>query len=242
MEGIYSKQFELKINDVDSNNKMKLSTYLKFMQEAGALHSKEYGYSLDTQDITHKAWVVIAWEFDILKRPRWNEKVNVKTWIGKTDKIYFYRYFEITDKENQVIAKAKSQWIMVDTHTKKIQKITNELLSEFTEVKVEGYDEIISKVNFKIDKEKLTKIYEYVVQKRDVDTNSHMNNVIYLDLALEGLDDTFCNNVSNVGIHYKTECKLGNKVIFMKDEKNTVYVLDENGEKVHAQVKLNKGE
>ena len=89
MEGIYVKEFELGINDVDKNNKMKLSTYLKFMQEIGALHSKVYGYCLDTEPITHKAWVVIAWNVDILDKPSWNEKIIVKTWIGKIDKIYF---------------------------------------------------------------------------------------------------------------------------------------------------------
>lgn len=242
MEGIYVKEFELGINDVDKNNKMKLSTYLKFMQEIGALHSKVYGYCLDTEPITHKAWVVIAWNVDILDKPSWNEKIIVKTWIGKIDKIYFYRYFEMTNEKGEVVAKAKSQWIMIDTCTKKIQKITSELLSEFPKVHMDGYSDGISKVNLKFDKEKLEKIYECSVQKRDVDTNNHMNNIIYLDLALEGLDDTFCDNIKNVEIHYKTECKLGEKIVFMKNEENNVYILDENEEKVHTLVMLNRGE
>ena len=69
-----------------------------------------------------------------------------------------------------------------------------------------------------------------------------MNNIIYLDLALEGLDDKFCDSIKNVEIHYKTECKLGEKIVFMKNEENNVYILDENEEKVHTLVMLNRGE
>ena len=148
----------------------------------------------------------------------------------------------MTNEKGEVVAKAKSQWIMIDTCTKKIQKITSELLSEFTKVHMDGYSDGISKVNLKFDKEKLEKIYECSVQKRDVDTNNHMNNIIYLDLALEGLDDTFCDSIKNIEIHYKTECKLGEKIVFMKNEENNVYILDENEEKVHTLVMLNRGE
>ena len=65
-----------------------------------------------------------------------------------------------------------------------------------------------------------------------------MNNVIYLDLALEGLEDKVIDRISSIEIHYKTECKYGDKVTFMKDNENKVYVLDENKEKLHTVVIL----
>lgn len=171
MKGVFSKEFELGINDVDKNNKMKYSAYLRFMQEIGALHSKEYGYCLDTENTTHKAWVVLKWNLDIFMRPSWNDKLYISTWLGKIDKIYFYRYFEIKNEKDEIIAKASSKWIMVDTITRKIQKVTEELLTHFIKVEkdVTSYD--IKKDNFKFDVENLEEIYSCNVQKRDVDTN-----------------------------------------------------------------------
>lgn len=242
MNGIYKKEFELGINEVDKNNKMKLSTCLKLMQEIGALHSKEYGYCLDTEKSTHKAWVVLAWKLEIFNRPSWNQKIYASTWISKMDKIYFYRNFEMKDSEGNIIAKATSQWIMIDTVTKKIEKITEELLNLFIKLKVDGYEDTLKKPNLKFDVSNLEEIYDFVVQKRDLDTNNHMNNIVYLDLAMEGLDDEFCDSITNIEIYYKSECKVDEKIVFMKSNEDNVYVLDSNKEKLHTLIKFKKGE
>jgi len=234
---IYEKEFEVQLKDIDKNNKMRLSSYLNFMQEIGALHSEEFGYGLNNEPITHKAWIVISWKLDIFKRPHWDEKILVRSWIGKIDKIYHYRDYEILDSSGEVIAKAIAKWVMVDTITKKIQKLDEEHTKKFPIVEVEGFENEIGKINSKVDIDKLNTIYEYKVEKRDVDTNNHMNNIIYLDLALEGLEDSFIQNISHIEIHYKTECKYGEEILFVKDE-NNVYEVDKNKEKLHTQIIL----
>lgn len=234
---IYEKEFELQLKDIDKNNKMRLSSYLNFMQEIGGLHSKEFGYGLNDELITHKAWVVIAWNLEIFKRPKWNEKILLRSWIGKIDKIYHYRDYEMLDTEGNIIAKAVAQWLMVDTVTKKVQRLDEKHIKEFPVVNREAFDNNMKKVSLKADVDNAIQIYQYKVQKRDVDTNNHMNNIIYLDLALEGLDDEFVDNISNIQIHYKTECKYNEEIVFMKDEEK-VYILDKNKEKLHTLVIL----
>jgi len=238
MKGIYEKEFEVMLKDIDKNNKMRFSTYLNFMQEIGGLHSEEFGYSLKDEPITHKAWIVIAWKLEIYRRPAWNEKVLVRSFIGKIDKLYHYRDYEILDNTGTIIAKGVAQWVMVDTITKKIQIADAKLISEFPIVEDESFDNIIKKVNTRINVDEMKEVFEYKIQKRDVDTNNHMNNIVYLDLALECLDDEYIDNISSIEIHYKTECKYGDKVTFMKDNENKVYVLDGNKEKLHTVVIL----
>lgn len=238
---IYEKEFELHLRDVDKNNKMRLSSYLNLMQEIGGLHSSEFGYSLKDEPITHKAWVVLTWKLEIFKRPTWNEKIKVKSWVGKIDKIYQYRDYEMLDSNNEIVAKGVAQWIMVDTLTKKIQKVDEKILNEFPIVNREDYDNNIKKISTKVNSDNLNQIYEYKIEKRDVDTNNHMNNIVYLDLSLEGLDDEFTNNISYIEIHYKTECKYGENIVFFNevvDDKNKVYVLDKNKEKLHTLIIL----
>lgn len=234
---IYEKEFEVMLKDIDKNNQMRLSSYINFMQEIGGLHSEEYGYGLNDEPVTHKAWVVISWDVKILKRPKWNEKLLVRSWIGKIDKLYHYRDYEILDSQGNVISKAVAKWVMVDTITKKVQKLTEEHINNFPIVEIEGWTNEVGKINSKVDVSSLKEIYKYKVQKRDVDTNNHMNNIIYLDLALEGLDDESIKNVSSIQIHYKTECKYSDEIVFMQGE-DGVYVFDKNKEKLHTQVVL----
>ena len=57
--------------------------------------------------------------------------------------------------------------------------------------------------------------FDYIVQRRDVDTNHHVNNLHYLDYAYEALpNDVYINNdFKNVEIMYKHEAKLGDNII-----------------------------
>ena len=238
MKEVYEKEFEVMLKDIDKNNKMRLSSYLNFMQEIGAFHSAEFGYGINDEPKTHKAWIVTAWDLKIFRRPKWNEKIFMRSWIGKIDKLYHYRDYEVLDSENNVIAKAVAQWVMVDTITKKIQIADKNMIEKFPVVTREDFDNVIPKVSTKINIEELEKIYECKVQKRDVDTNNHMNNIIYLDLALEGLDDEYIDNVSEIQIYYKAECKYEDEIVFMKDKDNKVYILEKNKEKLHTVVVL----
>ena len=225
-QAIFEKEFELHLRDMDKNNKMRLSSYLNLMQEIGGLHASELGHGLNEEIKTNKAWIVIAWKLEIFKRPSWNEKVKVKTWIGKIDKLYHYRDYELLDENSEVIAKGVAQWVMVDTINKRIMRTEESYALEFPVVDREDYDNSIRKINSKLNVDNLDQIYEYKVEKRDVDKNNHMNNIIYLDLALEGLDDEYIGNISNIEIHYKTECKYDDEIVFMKDEENKIYILD----------------
>ena len=82
------------------------------------------------------------------------------------------------------------------------------------------------------------------VQRRDIDTNNHVNNLYYLDYALEALpEDIYMNsNFSNVEIMYKHEAKLGDtlSIFYTKSNNNEIVITikDEKKEKIHAIVKL----
>lgn len=238
---IYEKEFQLQLRDMDKNNKMRYSSYLNVMQEIGGYHASELGHGLNEEIKTGKAWIVIAWKLEIFKRPSWNEKIKIRTWIGKIDKIYHYRDYEILDSNNDVVAKGVAKWVMLDIANKRIVKTSDSNAGEFPVMEIEGYDNDIKNINSKVNVDNLNDIYEYVVERRDVDKNNHMNNVIYLDLALEGLDEGFVNNISNIEIHYKTECKYGDKIMFaneVNDSENKIYILDESKEKLHSLVIL----
>lgn len=238
---IFEKEFELYLRDTDKNNKMRFSSYLNLMQEIGGMHASQIGHGLKEEIKTGKAWIVIAWKLDIFKRPSWNENLKVRTWIGKVDKIYHYRDYELLDSNNEVVAKGVAQWVMVDTINNKIMKAEESCVEEFNVIEREDFDNNIKKINARVNIDNANQIFEYVIQKRDTDKNNHMNNVIYLDLALEGLEDKVIDRISSIEIHYKTECKYGDKITFFSEEidgQTKIYIMDENKEKLHSQVIL----
>ena len=85
-----------------------------------------------------------------------------------------------------------------------------------------------------------------IQSKRDIDTNNHVNNLYYLDYALEALPEEVYNKFKfpNVEIMYKHEAKLGDtlSIFYSEIEKNSfvITVKDKEGKNLHAIVKLFK--
>ena len=86
--------------------------------------------------------------------------------------------------------------------------------------------------------------YEYTISRRDIDTNHHVNNLYYLDFALQALpEDVYYNsNFAEVEIIYKKQLKVNEKIkCFYKKEidgNNTVIIKSEDEKTIHAVVKV----
>ena len=85
--------------------------------------------------------------------------------------------------------------------------------------------------------------FNYTIQRRDIDTNGHVNNLHYIDYALETLDEDVYNNNSfdNLEVVYKKEIKLKENIkcyYSLEDNKHLVTIKSEDDTIVHAVVKL----
>ena len=79
-------------------------------------------------------------------------------------------------------------------------------------------------VNFNILDEPIDKIsepstpfsnrFDYKIMRRDLDTNNHVNNLNYLDFAIEALPDAVYNNIhfSSIDVLYKKQCLWGDQI------------------------------
>ena len=86
-----------------------------------------------------------------------------------------------------------------------------------------------------------TSKFEYVVSRRDIDSNKHMHNISYLDIALEVLpEEVFENNkFDEISIEYKKELMYKDKIDCYYCEKNgkNIVVIKTN-DKVNAIISL----
>ena len=189
------------------------------------------------------AWLILNWKLKVFLRPKTNTPLIVNTWIRKENPLFFYRDFEIFDNSNNLVAKATSKWVLFDVNKKSITKISKEMKEKYTYLEKQAFTE---KWNEKI-KEPINSNYvmDYKVQRRDIDTNNHVNNLYYLDYAIEAIPEKIYNThkFSNIEIMYKHEAKLGDTLsLFSTQYENSEFIITiKNNElnKVHAIVKLN---
>lgn len=98
------------------------------------------------------------------------------------------------------------------------------------------------KLNGKIkEPENMEKTYEYTTTRRDIDTNHHVNNVIYLEFAYNALPKDISINFDSLEIYYKKQIKIGEKIhCFYKQEENShiIAIKSQDEKTLHAILKF----
>ena len=93
-----------------------------------------------------------------------------------------------------------------------------------------------------VEPDNAEKTFSFTVRRRDIDINNHMNNLYYLDYALEALpEEVYSKFFNNVEIMYKYSAKLGETInCFYKEEEDGYYVMMKSATDniLHALVKL----
>lgn len=239
---IYIYNYKIRYSDVGNNNKLTLKALVETLQEAAISHSNSVGCGINNADKTHLAWLLLNWKVQMFMHPQCDEELIVKTWPRVFDRLYSFRDFEVYDKNNNLVAIASSKWFAIDTETKKIKKLTPEI--------TDPYGGIIEKSVFEDPFETKTAIpessilnFNYTIQRRDIDTNGHVNNLNYIDYALETLDEETFNKCSfnNLEVIYKKEIKLKENIncyYSSEDNQHIVTIKNEDNSIVHAIIKL----
>lgn len=237
--GIFTIKKQIRYLDVDKNNRLTNVAIINLMQDAAGEHSESLQDGLNYKDINHTAWILLNWKIQVFSRPKYKEIVTVNTWARSFDKLCSYRDFEIYCNE-KLVAKATSKWVLINSESGKITKITPENIAKYEPNNESVFETIIEEKLKEPENSILT--FEEKIGRTKIDTNNHLNNVYYLDYAIESLpEDVYENNeFNNIEIMYKKSSKYKENIkcyYAKEDDKNFVTIKDEENN-IHAIVKM----
>ena len=233
-------KFDFNIRVIDKNTFLTNKAILSFFEDIGGLHSDIVGYGLKNIEETKISWVLLHWNLKVIKRIKYGDSINVKTWSRGSVRSCCYRDFEIYNKDNELCAVATSKWTVYHLE-KGLIRLTDDIIGKYeSEEKC-----VFPTYNFDKLKQPENSLltFEYTVQRRDIDINNHMHNLCYLDLAYEALPKDIYENVSfdNVEIMYKSGAFLGDKLkCFYANVENEHFITIKSSDesKLHAIIKL----
>lgn len=235
---IYCSNYKIGLEDIGRNNEATNKALLAIMQDIACLHSASVGYGILEIEAKKRAWMLLDWKMEVIKRPKYNDDINVETWSRKVERLYAYRDFQLKDKEGNIIAIGTSRWIFVDTERRRPVRLTADIADLYeSETDKNVFTEEMEDIKcgdylFKKD---------YCVQRRDIDINQHMNNLSYLDMAYEILPEDIYNTkvFNNIRIVYKKEILYGEKVECYYEEQNNKHIITAKSQgKINAIIEL----
>lgn len=100
---IYCSNYKIGLEDIGRNNEATNKALLAIMQDIACLHSASVGYGILEIETKKRAWMLLDWKMEVIKRPKYNDDINVETWSRKVERLYAYRDFQIKDKEGNII-------------------------------------------------------------------------------------------------------------------------------------------
>ena len=240
----FIRNFEVGLRDIGHGEKLTNYGILSYLEDIGTSHSDTVGYGVKDIKIKHRAWILLDWKLDVIKRSSFGEKVTVKTWAVHIDRPTFsvFRNFEIINENEEIIATATSKWILYDTENEKICKLGEEYNNLYnTEGNEKEAEEQINKLK---EPASFDKMIEYTIRRSDIDINKHVHNLNYLNMAYEALPDDiyFKEEPNHIHIMCKHQIRLGDKVkcFYTKQEDNThiVAIKSEDEKTLHAIVTI----
>ena len=150
--------------------------------------------------------MLLYWKIKTIKRPHWNTELMVKTWARKFEKVSSWRDFEVYDNDGNLILIGTTQWVLIDVKKQSIAKITDKMHEEYGIFEKSVFeDEVSGKLQLE---DKMEKVYEYTPTRRDIDSNHHVNNVNYLEIAYDAFTTGMNLDFENLEIYYKKQIKL----------------------------------
>lgn len=224
---MYQFDSRVRYSEVNSEKELTLPALLDYLQDCCTFQSEQLSIGVDYLAREQVAWVLSSWEIEILRSPEFGERIRVKTWPYYFKGFYGYRNFLIEDANGEALAKANSVWVFMDTCRMRPARIPETITKIYDKELGEPLAGTWSERKIAVP-EGGEEREPVQVARFHIDTNHHMNNGKYIQVAEEYLPAGY--QVVGLRAEYKKAAVLGDMlypVVIREDGRITVLLADE---------------
>lgn len=222
---IWEQSFRVHSFQMDPKGKAQLITICNYLQEAASLHAHHAGFGFEDMVNKNQVWVLTRLKVRIDNYPVWNDEVKLVTWSRGNEGIFYLRDYKLLDQEEKPIVMATSSWAALNIKSRRpemVDHLEDALYSLKEEIALEPRLEKLPE----LQNEELIK--KYRVQFTDIDLVYHVNNVKYIEMAMNAFPIEMHNtkSVTMLEVNYLGEANFGDEVeIWRQELNNTEYLI-----------------
>ena len=224
---MYKMEGRVRYSECATDNKIKIPAIINYFQDCTTENSEKIGVGHDFLVKRKRAWILNSWQVEINRRPTVREEIDVFTWATGFKGVFGPRDFCMKTSEGEELARAHSLWVYIDTESGRPVKPTEDEIAVYEMGEPLSMEEVSRKIKVP---EGAIKVDTFPVHKYHIDTNAHVNNSRYIELACEALPEDF--EVKKLRVEYKKAAVLGDRMVLkrVKEQNRIVAELcDEDG-------------
>jgi medium-chain acyl-[acyl-carrier-protein] hydrolase len=208
---VWSEPFKIRSYEVSTTNLASPASLCRYVQEAAGIHATELKVAGELLEENDLMWVLsrLRWQMKIM--PDWHDDIRIDTWpTTRTSGIRAHRDFCIFDANGVQIGQASTIWLLLSRKSRRPVRIPNFL----DHYQSPGLSEDLLGNNDLAELQEHQFSKEFEVRLSDLDPNQHVNNVCYVEWALDTLPVEFSktHRVSDLDISFVGEGQYGDSV------------------------------
>ena len=204
---MYFFDSRVRYSEIGEDKKMTLNSLLNYFQDCTTFHSASLGRGMEILEKTGCAWVLSSWQVCINRFPTLGENIRVCTWPYEFRGFYGSRNFRMLTEQDEVLAYANSLWSFLDMRTGRPTRVTPEEAQAYPLEEKLDMEYAPRKI---LIPEDMKNINQYEVKKHHLDTNHHVNNAQYIDMAQEYIPKDW--RIARVRAEYRSQAVLGDVI------------------------------
>lgn len=224
---MYKMETRIRYSECGMDNKLKIAALINYFQDCTTENSERIGAGFSYLRERKRAWILNSWQIVIRRRPEVGESVKICTWATGFQGVFGPRDFCMQTPEGEMLASAHSLWVYIDTETGRPMKPTEEEIAMYEVGDPIEMESVSRKIKFP---KEATTVDTFLVRQYHIDTNQHVNNSQYIQLAAEVIPEGY--TVNGLRVEYKKAAVLGDILTanyIEQDGKIIVGLCDEAG-------------
>lgn len=182
--GIWTESFRVCSYEVTPHGHAALQSLCHYVQEAAANHARALGLSRDAMLAHDRAWVLMRLRLQVDRYPSWRDLVRVETWPSGIDGLFATREFVLYDADDAVLARGTSAWGVIDVKRRRPMRVPDDVYAITPPDRTRPLQFASRRVPAL---ERANHARRFDVRFSDLDLNRHVNNVRYVEWALEAV-------------------------------------------------------
>ena len=223
----YEFHSHVRYSECGEDGRLSLKSVVDYFQDTATFQGEHLGIGVGYLKKQNIAWILTSWQIITDHFPKLAEPVTAQTWAYDFKNFYGLRNLVLLDGEGRKAAWANSVWVLMDMKRMRPVKVPPLLLEKY------GSDEPLEmeyaprKIKEPETGEEMT---PFAVVKTHLDTNHHVNNGQYIEMARTYLPEKF--DLYETRVEYKAQAHLGDLIcpkVCTEDGVVTVSLRDEEG-------------
>ncbi|MCF2682658.1 acyl-[acyl-carrier-protein] thioesterase [Faecalicatena contorta] len=223
----YTFADRIRFSEVDHTKKITLPGIVNYFQDCSTFQSEELGLGIDHCKELKKAWILSSWQVVVERYPELGEEISVSTWATGFNGLFGDRNFCMCDKDQKKIAYANSLWVYMDMKKGRPSRPAAEEIEPYGKSEPLEMEYASRKITLP---EKTEDRGAFPVRRYHIDTNEHVNNCQYVQMAMELLPPD--SKIRQLRVEYKKSAVYGDIIypkVACEEDRMIVELCDETG-------------